>query len=37
MSYVIAAYGVTIASLVGYAILLLTERRRLERQDPDRS
>jgi len=29
MSYLIAAYGVTIVALVGYGIQLLRERRRL--------
>lgn len=31
MGYVIAAYGVTVVALVGYAIQLLRERRRLSR------
>jgi heme exporter protein CcmD len=31
MGYVIAAYGVTVVALVGYAIQLLRERRRLAR------
>ena len=31
MSYVIAAYGVTVVSLVGYAVSMLRERGRLAR------
>jgi len=31
MSYAIAAYAITIGTLVGYAWLLMRERRRLER------
>lgn len=40
MSYVLAAYGVTILTLVIYGFLLQRERRRLSRgaspRDPDR-
>ena len=33
MSYVVAAYGITILCLVGYGGALLRERTRLERED----
>jgi CcmD family protein len=37
MTYVLAAYGVTIAALVGYAIQLLRARKRLHDAAPGRS
>lgn len=37
MSYVLAAYGVTIATLVGYAIQLLRARKRLRSAAAGRS
>lgn len=33
MSYVIAAYGITVVTLVGYVVMLLRERSRLRDED----
>ncbi|MEM7408907.1 MAG: heme exporter protein CcmD [Myxococcota bacterium] len=33
MSYVIAAFGITVVALAGYAWLLVRERARLERDE----